>query len=124
VFAALVVEKVRPWRRDGRGEAWERLVANHELIVAWLKTERLTVVKVHELLARRGIVVPQRTLHRYALEVCDVGRGRRGSTVRVDDGKPGDELQVDFGRLGVLFDSVTQRQDPRGDALTLRAPAQ
>jgi transposase len=109
-FVALVVDKVRPCRRDGRGEAWERLVANHDLIVAWLKTDGLTVVKAHELLARRGIGVPQRTLHRYALEVCDVGRGRRGSTVRVDDGKPGDELQVDFGRLGLVFDSVTRRQ--------------
>ena len=93
----LVVDKVRPHRRDGRGEAWGVLVANHELIVAWLKNDGLTVRKVHELLARRGVVVPERTLHRYALEVCDVGRGRRGATVRVDDGKPGDELQVDFG---------------------------
>ena len=79
VFVALVVDKVRPCRRDGRGEAWERLVANHELIVAWLKTDGLTVVKVHELLARSGMVVPQRTLYRYTLAVCDVGRGRRGS---------------------------------------------
>jgi len=110
IFVGLVVDKVRPCGRDGRGEAWALLVANHELIVGWLKTDGLTVVKVHELLARRGVVVPQRTLHRYALEVCDVGRGRRGSTVRIDDGKPGDELQVDFGRLGLLFDSVTQRQ--------------
>ena len=108
-FVALVVDKVRPCRRDGRGEAWAVLVANHDLIVAWLKTEHLTVVKVHELLARRGIVVPQRTLHRYALQVCDVGRGRRGSTVRVDDGEPGDELQVDFGRMGLVFDSTTGR---------------
>ena len=30
-----------------------------------------------------------------------VGRGR-GPTVRVADGEPGDELQVDFGRLGFL----------------------
>ena len=109
-FVGLVVDKVRPCRGDGRGEAWTMLVTNHDLIVAWLKTDGLTVVKAHELLARRGIVVPQRTLHRYALEVCDVGRGRRGTTVRVDDGKPGDELQVDFGRLGLVFDSVTQRQ--------------
>src|SRR2546430_9688121 len=41
-----------------------------------------SVVKTHELLVRRGIVVPERTLHRYALEVCDVGRGRRGTTLR------------------------------------------
>ena len=28
-FVALVVDKVRPCRRDGRGEAWAVLVANH-----------------------------------------------------------------------------------------------
>ena len=108
-FVALVVDKVRPCRREGRGAAWAVLVA-HAVIVGWLKTDGLTVVKAHELLARRGIVVPQRTLHRYALEVCDVGRGRRGSTVRVDDGQPGDELQVDFGRLGLMFDAMAGRQ--------------
>lgn len=47
-------------------------------------------------------MVPERTLHRYALEVCDVGRGRRGTTVRIADGEPGDELQVDFGKLGLV----------------------
>jgi transposase len=105
-----VVEAVRPHRADGRGEGWRLLVANHELIRDWLKTDGLTVVKVHDLLGRRGIAVPQRTLHRYALEVCDVGRGRRGTTVRVDDGEPGDECQIDFGRLGLLFDATTGRR--------------
>jgi hypothetical protein len=56
-----------------------------------------------------GILVPQRTLHRYALEVCDVGRGRRGTTVRVADGEPGDEVQIDFGRLGLVPDPPTGR---------------
>ena len=37
----------------------------------------LTVVKVDELLAREGVVVPERTLHRYALEVLGRGRGRK-----------------------------------------------
>jgi len=101
-----VVEAVRPHRADGRGGSWRLLVANHELIVDWLKKDELTVRKAHELLARRGVVVPERTLHRYALEVCDVGRGRRGVTVRVNDGEPGDELQVDFGRLGLVPDAV------------------
>ena len=109
-FMGSVVELVRPHRRDGRGRAWGLLVAQHEQIEKWLKTEQLTVVKVCELLARRGIVVPERTLHRYALEVCDVGRGRRGTTVRVADGKPGDELQVDFGRLGLIPDPDSGRQ--------------
>jgi transposase len=69
----------------------------------------VTVRKAHELLGRRGVVVPERTMHRYALEVCDVGRGRRGSTVRVADGEPGDECQIDFGRLGLIFDPAVGR---------------
>jgi len=72
--------------------------------------QELTVVKAHELLGRRGVVVPERTLHRYALEVLGVGRSVRGSTVRVADGEPGDELQVDFGKLGRIADPVADRQ--------------
>jgi hypothetical protein len=108
-FVGSVVEAVRPHRVDGRGEAWRLLVANHKLVEDWLKKDELTVVKAHDLLCRRGILVPQRTLHRYALEVCDVGRGRRGTTVRVDDGEPGDELQIDFGKLGLVPDPPTGR---------------
>ena len=108
-FVGSVVEAVRPHRVDGRGEAWRQLVANHQLIEDWLKTDELTVRKVHDLLGRRGITVPERTLHRYALEVCDVGRGRRGTTVRIADGEPGDEVQIDFGRLGLVPDSTAGR---------------
>lgn len=108
-FIGSVVEAVRPHRHDGHGEAWRLLVARHDRIEAWLKKDGLTVVKVGELLCREGVVVPERTLHRYADEVCDVGRGRRGTTVRVDDGEPGDELQVDFGKMGRLFDPDTGR---------------
>lgn len=108
-FVGQVVEAVRPHRADGRGEAWRLVVANHELVEGWLKTEKLTVRKTHELLGRRGIVVPERTLHRYALEVYDVGRGRRGTTVRVSDGEPGDECQIDFGRLGLVPDPTVGR---------------
>jgi hypothetical protein len=108
-FVGSVVEAVRPHRVDGRGEAWRLLVANHKLVEDWLKKDELTVVKVHDLLCRRGILVPQRTLHRYALEVCDVGRGRRGTRVRVDDGEPGDELQIDFGKLGLVLDPAGGR---------------
>jgi hypothetical protein len=39
-----------------------------------------------------------------------VGRGRRGTTVRVNDGEPGDELQVDFGKMGRIVDAGTGRQ--------------
>jgi len=107
---AQICEKVRPHRPRGRGQAWEILVANHGDLKAWLVDQGLMVVKAGELLARRGVAVPERTLHRYALEVLGVGRSARGTTVRVADGEPGMELQVDFGRMGLIFDSVSGRR--------------
>lgn len=109
-FIGQVVEAVRPHRGDGHGEAWRLLEAERDQLEVWLKTDGLTVRKAGELLARRGVIVPERTLHRFALEELDVGRGRRGVTVRVNDGEPGDELQVDFGKLGRLLDPETGRQ--------------
>jgi transposase len=106
-----VCELVRPHRPDGHGAGWETCRAHHDQLKAWLVDEELTVVKVHQLLARRGIEVPQRTLHRYALEELGVGRSsRRRSTVPVADGEPGAELQVDFGKMGVIFDSEKGRR--------------
>jgi hypothetical protein len=98
----MVVEAVRPHRCDGHGEAWRLLVAHHDVIAGWVDDE-VTGVKIAELLERRGVVVPVRTVQRDVLEVCGRRRGR-GLTVRIADGEPGDELQVDFGRLGFLVD--------------------
>lgn len=109
-FLGRVVERVRPHRTDGHGEAWRLLDGHRGQLSEWLVEEELTVVKAHELLERRGMVVPQRTLHRYALEELGVGRSARASTVRVNDGEPGDELQVDFGKLGRIPDAETARQ--------------
>lgn len=93
-----VCERVRPHRPAGHGPAWAALAANHDQLKKWLVEDELTAVKAGELLARQGVVVPQRTLHRYALEVLGVGRSARGVTVRVADGEPGVELQVTSGR--------------------------
>ena len=105
-----VCERVRPHRADGHGEAWATLEANHDQLEAWLVKEGLTVVKAHDLLTRRGTVVPERTLHRYALEVLGVGRSARTTTVRVADGEPGGELQVDFGKMGLIADPDSGRR--------------
>jgi transposase len=104
-----VAERVRPHRTDGHGHSWAVLAAHHEEVKDLLG-EGLTVVRVHELLARRGVVVPERTLHRYALEVLGHGRSARKTTVRVADGEPGAECQVDFGRMGLLADGEPGRR--------------
>jgi transposase len=104
-----VCERVRPHRRDGRGEGWAVCAARHDQLKAWLVHDGLTVVKTHELLVRQGVTVAQRTLFRYALEELGVGRSARKTTVPVADGEPGSELQVDFGRMGRLVDPGTGR---------------
>ena len=105
-----VCEWVRPHRADGHGQGWAVLKANHDQLKAWLVDQGLTVVKAHDLLTRQGTVVAQRTLHRYALEVLGVGRSARSATVRVADGEPGSELQVDFGKMGLVPDPATGRR--------------
>jgi transposase len=102
-----VVAAVRPDRPQGYGSAWEALCANHDRINKWVK-DGLTVVKIGDLLARQGVVVPPRTLHRYCAERTEY-RGR-GGTVPVVDGEPGVECQIDFARMGMVFDSATGRR--------------
>jgi transposase len=83
-------------------------VPHEEVIRGWVK-HGLRLTKIADLLARRGVRVPYRTLHRFAVERC--GFGQRGRvTVRVADGEPGAECQVDFGRMGVLFDPAAVRR--------------
>ena len=103
-----VIETVRPGRPDGHGHTWELLRANHDQIVGWVE-KGLTVVKIGDMLARRGIMVPQRTLHRYCT-TCTAYRGRGATgTVPVLDGEPGVECQIDFGKMGTIFDAESGR---------------
>ena len=102
-----ICEAVRPSRPNGHGSSWE-LLSTHEVdIKAWV-VKGLTVAKIGDLLVRRGVIVPERTLQRFCAEQC--GAGRQGPTVRVADGEPGKELQCDFGRMGMIFDPRTERR--------------
>jgi transposase len=103
-----VVAVVRPVPAGGHGPAWEALLVEEARIRTWIDKERLQLTNIHGKLARRGIVVPYRTLHRFAVARC--GFGRRRPTVRVADGEPGVECQLDFGRLGLVPDPETGRR--------------
>src|SRR5271166_5285876 len=94
-----VVSVVRPVRPDGHGGGWAELEARQEEIATWVKGG-VPVVKIGILLGRQGVVVAERTLHRFAAERCGAGGGK--VTTPVDDGPPGGELQVDFGDLGLI----------------------
>jgi hypothetical protein len=103
-----VAEVVRPVRPGGHGLAWDQLEACRAQIEGQVKAG-LSVVKIGVLLERQGIVVPYRTLHRFCAERCGYGR-TAVTTVRVADGEPGMECQLDFGYLGLLADPVSGRQ--------------
>jgi hypothetical protein len=76
--------------------------------------------KIRVLLQRRGVVVPDRTLHRFCVGRC--GFGKTTATVRVADGEPGAECQLDFGYLGLLASQWYGRDDGAGGRL--QAPRQ
>jgi transposase len=106
-----VVEKVRPARPGGHGASWEALEAVHDQIGAWVKAG-LSVVKIGIKLERLGVAVPYRTLHRFCVERC--GFGRTSATVRVADGEPGVEVQIDFALMGLLHDPAAGRRGGAG----------
>ena len=90
-----------------RSESWARLSAERAFLEKSVEAG-LTLVKIQVLLRRRGVSVPYRTLHRFCAAEFDYGR--RKSTVRVADGEPGQEVQVDYGRMGLVPDLLRQRR--------------
>ncbi len=107
-----VVAAVRPARPNGHGASWDLLLAREEQITAWVAggsgQPPLSIVKIAELLARQGCVVPYRTLHRFAVERC--GFRVKSTTVRIADGEPGVECQIDFAQMGFILDPETGKK--------------
>ena len=104
-----VVAAVRPARPAGHGASWEALAPREAEITGWVK-DGLTLVKIGELLERRGTAVPYRTLARFAAAECGYSSSRPRVTVPVADGKPGEEVQIDFGYLGMIPDGDRRRK--------------
>jgi transposase len=102
-----VIAAVRPARPGGHGQAWEALAAREDQIRKWVE-DGLTIVKIEELLARSGTLVPYRTLHRFAVERCAFRV--KATTVRVHDGAPGVECQIDFAQLGFITDAESDKR--------------
>ncbi len=102
-----VLQAVRAKGPSVHGESWGICEENRERLKEWVDQD-LRLTKASELLCRlTGRRVPYRTLHRFAVE--ELGFGKRRVTVRVDDGEPGAELQVDFGQMGWMTEEGTNR---------------
>lgn len=106
VVAAVMVALKTPPRRD-HGEAWKQCEAERETIKKYLDNN-VRLSRCRRLLRRKGVHVPYATLHRFA--VSELGFGRRQVTVRVADGKPGEELEVDTGWMTLLEPDTNGRR--------------
>lgn len=100
-FLGAMALSMQPGKSGPRGESWGVCESHREAIKGWLEGDKLRLTKVQTLLTRSaGREVPYRTLHRFA--TVELGFCRRKTTMRVDDCAPGKELQVDYGRMGLL----------------------
>jgi transposase len=88
---------------------WQAVAMHEKRIAEWLAKKRpLRLTKVHTLLRREhGLEVSYDTLRRFAMQ--QLGWRQKASTVRVDDPPPGQEAQVDFGRMGPMLDPAAGR---------------
>jgi len=108
-LAGRIQQSLRPVAEiSSLGASEDRLLDHRQTIRDWLKAEEperrgLRLTKVHQLLRRRGVEVPYSSLHRFAVQQCGFA-DRRRSTVRLARCRPGEVAEVDFGRLGLVFD--------------------
>jgi transposase len=93
--------------KDSDPGACAPLLPHRELISGWLENDKLTLTKAHIKLGRIGVSVTYSTLYRYAREV--LGFGGQKVTVRMADTLPGEVAQVDFGKMGLVFDPEAGR---------------
>jgi transposase len=110
-LARAVAAQLRPGAKERDPGASERLLAPHrDRLREWLVPDDgsrgLQLAKAHELLARQGVKVPYSSLHRFVTKHAD----SRRITVRRADSAPGEGAEVDFGRLGLVFDPESGRQ--------------
>jgi hypothetical protein len=113
-LAAKVMQSLRPvTESEGVGAIEAKLMPHRAVIREWVSpadgSRGLRLAKVRVLLARQGVVVPYSSLHRFAVSYCGFNERRR-VTVRVADVAPGELAEVDFGRLGLVYDPDTGRR--------------
>ncbi len=77
-------------------------------IYKWLKDDRLRLTRIQELLKKHGCDIAYTSLRRF---IARRGWGKNNrTTVRLADTEPGEVAEMDFGRLGMVWDSDSGRK--------------
>jgi transposase len=113
-LAVEVGQSLRPVSdAQGLGTIEARLMPHRPTISEWVSpgdgSRGLRLAKVRDLLVRQGVEVPYSSLHRFAVSYCGF-RERQRITVRVADVGAGELAEVDYGRLGIVYDPDTGRR--------------
>jgi transposase len=92
----------------GPERSFEQVLLPHkEAIVSWIEHDHLTLTKIHIKLSRMGVEASYQSLYRFV--TTHIGLASK-TTVRMADTEPGEMAEVDFGRLGLLYDPATERK--------------
>jgi transposase len=78
-----------------------------EEIKGWIENEHLTLTKIHIKLARLGIETTYSGLYRFV--ASEIGLPSK-TTVRMAETAPGEVVEVDFGRLGLVYDPESEKK--------------
>lgn len=104
-----VAQRVQARALPERSQEWCSVAVHKDRIGEWLEAKRpLRLSKIHTLLVRdHGLEASYDTLRRFARQ--ELGWHKKEPTVRLEDPPPGQEAQVDFGKMGPMRDAVTGR---------------
>jgi transposase len=104
-----IAQRVQARPLAERSQEWSTVAAHKDLVVQWLEAKRpLRLSKIHTLLVRdHGLQASYDTLRRFAKQ--ELGWHKKAPTVRLEDPPPGQEAQVDFGKMGTMLDAATGR---------------
>jgi hypothetical protein len=87
-------------------------------IESWIKNDKLKLTRIQDLLAQQHCLVPYTCLRRYVSRRGWFGKSSH-LTVRMADTEPGQMAEVDFGRLGLIWDPGSGRKRQAWGMLTV-----
>lgn len=104
-----VAQRVQARPLPDPSEEWNEVAKHRDRIDGWLHQHRpLKLTKIHTLLEREGMEAGYHTLRRFAIK--ELGYGKSGTTVLIEEPPPGQEAQLDFGRMGMIDDEESKRR--------------
>jgi len=107
-IAYLIFSEVHPEKSKELENKRDRILLPYkETITDWLENKKLTLTKVQIKLKRMGVDVSYSGLYRFSRE--HLGFGSKQITVRMAESKPGEVAEIDFGRLGIMYDPASGR---------------